>query len=149
MTGSRFWMLPKGAIILLALPFLLPGSAGAQRGAADSLARSSDSPWRDLTLADIAAAYSIVTRNHPAAVAAAGDSAFRQTLEEARAHAVLRAGRVNSYEGWLGTLRASAVEFRPPHLPLRPRLPIPTVPWPRFVVTRVADATIVASADTN
>ena len=147
---TRFRQLPNKFLLALLIG-LLTTIASAQASSPQDLAQADgrSSPWRDLTLADVAAAYSIIARNHPGAVAAAGDSAFRQTLEEARAHAVLRAGRVNSYEGWLATLRAFAVAFGDPLISLSPRLSLATVRWPGFVVARLGDATVVASRDTT
>lgn len=110
---------------------------------------SSAAAWRDLTLADVEAAYSIIARNHPAAAVAAGDSAFRQTLARARAAAQGRAREVTTYEGWLATLRAFAVAFDDPHISLGPRLSPGTTRWPGFVVTRVGGATVVASRDST
>src|SRR5687767_5208468 len=85
-------------LIAGASTMLLATVGGAQQ--------SSATAWRDLTLADIEAAYGIIARNHPAAVVAAGDSAFRRTLEAAHTAAQSRAREVASYEGWLATLRA-------------------------------------------
>jgi peptidase S41-like protein len=105
--------------------------------------------WRDLTLADVDAAYGIIARNHPAAAVAAGDSAFRQRLESARVAAQGRAREVASYEGWLATLRAFAVAFDDPHISLGTRLSLGTIRWPGFVVARRGDSTLVASRDTT
>ena len=129
------------AIAATALSLLLPTGSAAQG--------SSAAAWRDLTLADVEAAHDIITRNHPAAVAIAGDSAFRRDLEAAYAAARVRAREVASYEGWLATLRAFAVAFGDPHISLQTRLTTSTVGWPGFVVARRGDSTIVASRDSS
>lgn len=133
----------KQAVTTAAMLLILvtPRSAPGQGTSAAS--------WRDLTLADVGAAHGIIARNHPAAVVAAGDSAFRQRLETARAAAQGRARDVVSYEGWLATLRAFAVAFDDPHISLGPRLSLGTVRWPGFVVARRGDSTVVASRDTS
>jgi hypothetical protein len=135
--GLRTLLLSGGLLAVCAVP-----TASAQQ--------SSAAAWRDLTLADVDAAYDIIARNHPAATAAAGDTAFRRTLEEAHAAARGRARDVASYEGWLATLRAFAVAFGDPHISLGTRLTLGTVRWPGFVVARFADSTLVEfSVDTS
>jgi hypothetical protein len=130
-----------GIVAALSFSVMTPLTSGAQQASAAA--------WRDLTLADVEAAYGIIARNHPAAATDAGDSTFRRTLESARVAAQGRAGEVASYEGWLATLRAFAVAFDDPHISLGPRLSPSTARWPGFVVARVGDATVVASSDTT
>jgi hypothetical protein len=103
--------------------------------------------WRQLTAADVEAAYAIISQNHPAAAPAAGDSAFRRTLALAGQAARARAQRVSSYEGWLATLRAFAAAFSDPHISLQTRLSVSSVRWPGLVVGRQGSATVVVSRD--
>ena len=133
----------RRVFIATALVFAAGGQVQAQQSTAATA-------WRELTTADVEAAYGIIARNHPAATAAAGDSAFRRTLEEARRAAQERAREVASYEGWLATLRAFAVAFGDPHISLGTRLSLGTVRWPGFIVARFADSTLVEfSVDTS
>ena len=132
------------------LRFVLHASAVALLATSHAAAQqSSAAAWRDLTLADVEAAYGIIARNHPAAAATAGDSAFQRTLREAHAGALVRAREVASYEGWLATLRAFAVAFGDPHIALQTRLSSGSVRWPGFVVSRRGDSTLVAWRDTT
>jgi hypothetical protein len=105
--------------------------------------------WRQLTAADVEAAYGILANNHPGAAPAAGDSAFRRTLTLAGEAARTRAQRVNSYEGWLATLRAFAAAFSDPHIMLQTRLSVSSVRWPGLVVGRQGSATVVISRDST
>lgn len=103
--------------------------------------------WRQLTAADVEAAYGILANNHPGATPAAADTAFRRTLALAGEAARARAQRVNSYEGWLATLRAFAAAFSDPHIMLQTRLSVGSVRWPGLVVGRQGSATVVVSRD--
>ena len=103
--------------------------------------------WRQLTTADVEAAYGIIANNHPGAAPAAGDSTFRRTLTLAGEAARGRAQRVDSYEGWLATLRAFAAAFSDPHISLQPRLSVSSVRWPGVVMGRQGAATVVVSRD--
>ena len=120
---------------------LLPAAAAGQTPSALA--------WRDLTLADVEAASAIISRNHPAAVPATGDSAFRATLASAIEAARARAAVVSSYEGWLATLRAFVVSFGDPHISLQSRLSPSSVRWPGLVVGRQGDFTVVRSRDST
>ena len=103
--------------------------------------------WRQLTAADVETAYAIIAQNHPGAAPAAGDSAFWRTLALAGEAARARAQRVNSYEGWLATLRAFAAAFSDPHISLQTRLSVSAVRWPGLVVGRQGAGTVVVSRD--
>lgn len=116
------------------------GAAGQERSAA---------AWRELTLADVEAGSAIISRNHPAAVPATGDSTFRVTLANAIQAARTRAGGVTSYEGWLATLRAFVVSFGDPHISLQTRLSPSSVRWPGLVVGRQGEFTVVVSRDST
>jgi hypothetical protein len=133
---------PLHPLVAIGVAILASPHHGLAQGSASDV-------WPNLTLADVAAAYNIVARNHPAATAAARDTAFRRTLEDARRAAEERARSAASYEGWLATLRAFAVAFADPHIALQTRLSLGSVRWPGFVVARRGDSTIVSSRDTT
>ena len=129
--------------LLLVSWLILPGLAHLQ------LPSRSAALWRELTLADLQEAHAILARNHPGAAAATGDTAFRRMLASGLTESRRRAEQVQSYEGWLATLRAFAVGFDDPHISLRPRLVLDRVRWPGFVVARQGDETIVAARDST
>jgi hypothetical protein len=109
----------------------------------------STAAWRELTLADVEAAYAIIADNHPGAAAATGDSLFRLGLERAVGVARTRARDVSSYEGWLATLRGFATSFSDPHIALQTRLSLNAVRWPGMLVARRGVATIVVFRDST
>jgi hypothetical protein len=127
------------AWLMLCISLSLPTHAAGQGQSAAA--------WRQLTLADLDSAYAIIAGNHPAAAAAAGDSAFRLGLGAAVRIARTRAREVTSYEGWLATLRGFAASFSDPHIALGTRLSLSTVRWPGLLVARRGAATIVVSRD--
>jgi hypothetical protein len=114
---------------------------------AESQSRA-EAAWRELALADLEAAYGIVSRNHPGAARATGDTAFQRALADGLTAGRDRAGRVTTYEGWLATLRAFAVGLGDPHISLQPRLTLGTLRWPGFVIGRRGEATVVVARDT-
>jgi hypothetical protein len=137
-------------ILVRALRLIRRISAALLVAAPAALAQErSANAWRELTLADVEVAHSIIARNHPAASPAAEDSAFRAALQRAYAAAQDRARQVSSYEGWVATMRAFAVAFDDPHISLQTRLSLGSARWPGFVVARRGDSTIVASRDTT
>jgi hypothetical protein len=105
--------------------------------------------WRELTRADVEAAHAIIARNHPGAVPDVGDTAFRGSLERAFAAARERAQRVQSYAGWLATLRAFTVLLDDPRITVQPTLSGNTMRWPGFVVSWRGERIVVASRDTS
>lgn len=129
------------AAIVVAALSVAPSPAASQSRAAAA--------WRELTLADLEAAWGIVSRNHPGAARATGDTAFRRALADGLAAGRDRAGRVTSYQGWLATLRAFAVGLGDPHIALQTRLTIGTLRWPGFVLGRRGQATVVVARDTT
>ncbi len=123
--------------------------AAALQGAPVQAQSRAEIAWRELTPADVEAAHDLVSRNHPGAVAATGDTAFQRLLADGLRQARARASQVSSYEGWLATLRAFAVGLGDPHIALKPRVALATVRWPGFVAGWQGDALIVRSRDTT
>lgn len=117
---------------------------------AASPARGQDevaSHWRALTQGDVEAAYRMLSEDHPGAVEAVGDAAFRRRLEQAHSAALERAGRVASVEGYFATMAAFATAIGDKHIWSRPLLTPATMDWAGILVASRGSAWVVADED--
>lgn len=128
----------RSAVAAAAL-LLLGGPAVADPDPADAAGH-----WRAFTEMDLEAAYALVRDNHPAAVPAVGDDAFRAALDKAIATARDRAARVDSYAGYAAVLNGFAVSLGDKHIWSRQVLRPAVYRWPGLAIARRGDGWRVA-----
>jgi len=121
----------RSAIAAAAL--LLAGPAAADPGPAVAAGH-----WRDFTEMDLEAAYALVRDNHPAAVPAIGDDAFRAALEQAIITGRERAARVDGYAGYAAVLNGFAVSLGDKHIWSRQILRPAVYQWTGLAIARRA-----------
>ena len=119
-------------------------AAGAAQAQSDDPAAEA---WRQLTRADLEAAHALVAGNHPGAVEALGDAAFRDRLTDGYDAALARIASVDSYPGYLAVLAGFATGFGDEHIWSTPRLRGLPYSWTGLVMTRRGGEWIVGSQD--
>jgi hypothetical protein len=128
----------RGLLLACALVCLLVAPSAAQDAA---------SPWRELTRADVEAAYTLLLEDHPALSRTINDTAFRARLDAGRALALQRAERVETIEGYFATMAGLANVAGDKHIRWRSPYVASTVQWAGLVMTRRGDRFAVHSHD--
>lgn len=118
-------------------------AAGAAQAQSDATAEA----WRQLTRADLEAARALVADNHPGAVEALDDAAFRGRLGDGYEAALARVAAVDSYPGYLAVLAGFATGFGDEHISSAPRLRGLPYAWAGLVMTRRGGEWVVGSQD--
>src|SRR3989344_2487121 len=126
--------------VALVATTLAAGGAQAQSGSAAE-------GWRQLTRADLEAARALVAGNHPGAVEALGDAAFRDRLRDGYDAALARIPSVDSYAGYLAVLAGFATGFGDAHVWSTPRLRGMPYAWTGLVMTRQGGDWVVGAQD--
>jgi len=106
-----------------------------------------DPRWKRIAVEDVNAAYQLLEDNHPGAAAEMHDTTFVRHLKEAHARALARAGRVDSYQGYLAVLAGFATEMGDKHIWSRPTFVVNMPRWPGLVISKRGNAWIVSDAE--
>jgi hypothetical protein len=104
--------------------------------------------WRTVTKRDVEAAFALVDDNHPGALPEVGDDAFRETLAQAHALALSRAGKVTGYEGYVATLEGFMRALGDKHVWARPLASITYPDWAGLITSKRGNKWIVTDEDT-
>lgn len=126
------------AAIALGIVALLPVSARAASGASQEATF-----WRAVAGQDVEAAYQLIIDNHPAAVAALGDTAFTTALEAAHRQAAQRAVSVVDYAGYSATLAGFADALGDKHIWSRPTYVLDRPAWAGVLTSKRGNRWIV------
>ncbi len=113
--------------------------------ATPSAAQNTAAQWREITRADVEAAYALLNEDHPALSRAINDTAFRARLDEGRALALQRADQVQTIEGYFATMAGLANVARDKHIWWRSPYVAATVNWAGLIMTRRGDSFVVFS----
>lgn len=135
---------PGLLIALTAITCGLPTPAEAQALAPKDAAAAN---WKSLARMDVEAAHRMLLEDHPAAVEAVGDDAFRKRLAAAYSLARSRAEQVSSYEGLQAVLSGLAVSLGDKHIWSRPLFTSVSLQWPGIVMARRGNDWIVADEE--
>jgi hypothetical protein len=84
--------------------FVAVGWAQTPDVAVETFHAPADLHWRVIATGDVKAAYRLLKENHPGAAPELHDAAFLQRLNSGYALALERAGKIDSYQGYLATL---------------------------------------------
>lgn len=103
--------------------------------------------WRDITRADIDAAYQLLMEDHPALSRTVNDTAFRARLDSGRTLALQRADQVQTIEGYFATMAGFANVAGDKHIWWRSPYTASTVNWAGLIMTRRGDSYVVFSHD--
>lgn len=103
--------------------------------------------WRDITRADIDAAYQLLMEDHPALSQTINDTAFRARLDSGRTLALQRADQVQTIEGYFATMAGFANVAGDKHIWWRSPYTASTVSWAGIIMTRRGDSYVVFSHD--
>lgn len=122
-------------------------TATMSAGGAQAQSGSAAEGWRQLTRVDLEAARELVAGNHPGAVEALGDAAFRDRLRVGYDAALARVPSVDSYAGYLAVLGGFATGFGDAHIWSTPRLRGLPYAWAGLVMTRRAGDWVVGLQD--
>lgn len=101
--------------------------------------------WREITRADIEAAYQLLMEDHPALSQTINDTAFRSRLEAGRTLALQRAEQVQTIEGYFATMAGFANVAGDKHIWWRSPYMASTVQWAGLIMTRRGDSYVVFS----
>ena len=101
--------------------------------------------WRDITRADVEAAYQLLTEDHPALSREINDTAFRGRLDAGRTLALQRAEQVRTIEGYFATMAGFANVAGDKHIWWRSPYTASTVNWAGLIMTRRGDDYVVFS----
>lgn len=101
--------------------------------------------WRDITRADVEAAYQLLTEDHPALSREINDTAFRGRLDVGRTLALQRAEHVRTIEGYFATMAGFANVAGDKHIWWRSPYTASTVNWAGLIMTRRGDDYVVFS----
>jgi hypothetical protein len=99
--------------ILHLLASLIAGAAPLSAGAEPLDAAGH---WRGLTETDLKAAYRLLAEDHPGSAPELGDEEFQRRLASGFSLAMARAAQVNSFPGYVATLRSFAVGMGDKHI---------------------------------
>ena len=124
------WLLAALANVL-AVIFLLPGTAGAADPAPD--ARSANF-FQEAAHEDVEAAWALLRDNHPGAVPELGDTEFRDKLQAAIATARARLPKVDSLEGYLALMTGFDVNFGDRHVRTVSNFTIASPRWVGLII---------------
>jgi hypothetical protein len=113
----------------------------------DEFRSPADVRWRTIAAEDIQAAFRLLRNNHPGAAPELHDLAFQQMLNRAHMVALVRAGRVSSYQGYTAVLAGFATDMGDKHIWSRPTFVINTPRWPKIIVNKRGNSWIVADVD--
>lgn len=106
-----------------------------------------DARWQQIAVEDVNAAYQLLHDNHPGAAREMHDSIFVHTLDEAHAQALRRAGKVESYQGYLAVLAGFATAMGDKHIWSRPTFVVNLPRWPGMIVSKRGNLWIVTDTD--
>jgi len=106
---------------------------------------STSEQWRDMTRADVEAAYQLLMEDHPALSRGINDAAFRGRLEAGRTLALQRAEQVQTIEGYFATMAGFANVAGDKHIWWRSPYTASTVNWAGLIMTRRGDSFVVFS----
>ena len=115
--------------------------------AAPSPAQRTIDEWRQLTEADVEAAYQLLLENHPGSVTSLGDVKFREALENGYTLALERATKVDSYLGYTAVLAGFATSFGDEHIWTNTKLRGIQYRWAGLVTARRGNSWIVAGQE--
>ncbi|MEZ5970574.1 MAG: S41 family peptidase [Hyphomonadaceae bacterium] len=101
--------------------------------------------WRDITRADVEAAYQLLTEDHPALSRTINDMDFRERLEAGRVLALQRAEQVRTIEGYFATMAGFANVAGDKHIWWRSPYLASTTQWAGLIITRRGDSYVVFS----
>lgn len=132
----------KRLILAFALACMSATSAGAQ--SANTAAQ-----WRELTRADVEAAYQLLIEDHPALSRTIHDRAFRSRLEDGRMLALQRAEDVRTIEGYFATMAGLANVAGDKHIWWRSPYVASGAQWAGIIMTRRGDDYVVFSHETR
>ena len=110
-----------------------------------AVAQNTAAQWRDITRADIEAAYQLLTEDHPALSRTINDTALRERLDAGRALALQRAGQVQTIEGYFATMAGFANVAGDKHIWWRSPYMASAVQWAGLIMTRRGDSYVVFS----
>lgn len=103
--------------------------------------------WRAITEADVEAAYRLLSRNHPGALAEARDPAFVSNLNEGYKKALQRARSVKSLSGYSATLRGFANTMGDGHIWSSPTFAQDKVHWAGIIMAKRGENWTVVNED--
>lgn len=124
---------------------LILACALACAAATPATAQDTAAHWREMTRADIEAAYRLLTEDHPALSNTINDTAFRARLDAGRTLALQRAEQVQTIEGYFATMAGLANVAGDKHIWWRSPYTASTVNWAGLIMTRRGDDYIVFS----
>lgn len=104
--------------------------------------------WREMTRADVEAAYHLLMEDHPALSREINDTAFRGRLDAGRTLALQRAEQVQTIEGYFATMAGFANVAGDKHIWWRSPYTASTVNWAGLIMTRRGDSFVVFSHET-
>jgi len=110
-----------------------------------AVAQNTAAQWRDITRADIEAAYQLLMEDHPALSRTINDTALRERLDAGRALALQRAGQVQTIEGYFATMAGFANVAGDKHIWWRSPYMASAVQWAGLIMTRRGDSYVVFS----
>lgn len=132
----------KRLILAFALVCAAVTSAAAQ--SANTAAQ-----WREMTRADVEAAYQLLMEDHPALSRGINDTAFRARLEAGRTLALQRADQVQTIEGYFATMAGFANVAGDKHIWWRSPYVASTAQWAGIIMRRMGDEYVVFSHETQ
>ena len=126
---------------------LILAFALACMGVTSAVAQSTNTQaqWREMTRADVEAAYRLLMEDHPALSRTMNDTAFRSRLEAGRTLALQRADQVQTIEGYFATMAGFANVAGDKHIWWRSPYVASTVQWAGIIMTRRGDSFVVHS----
>lgn len=101
--------------------------------------------WREITRADVEAAYLLLTEDHPALSQTINDTAFRARLQAGRTLALQRAEQVQTIEGYFATMAGFANVAGDKHIWWRSPYVASTAQWAGIIMRRLGDDFVVFS----
>ncbi len=108
-----------------------------------------DPHWRVIATEDVKAAYRLLKDNHPGAAPELHDAVFLQRLSAGYALALERAGKIDSYQGYLATLDGFATGMGDKHIWSRPTFVLNVPRWPGFLVSKQGNQWVVTDTETS